>query len=162
VIISWSKRSLIHVVRQLIHDCSKLSRFRTVCLNYDINTKKHSSRGFAKAWGSQLVPRVIISPPNPRALVYVFNSKLSPGLPRFYYSFRWVPCRLLRETKREINFRKQSNKGLVNDVAPISRDTSVCCKRSCLDVRNNKLSPWGSRPTFYITVRRIVATDTPN
>jgi hypothetical protein len=45
----------------------KLSRFRTVCLNYDINTAKPSSRGFAKSWGSQLFPRIIISPPPPHA-----------------------------------------------------------------------------------------------
>jgi len=97
--------------------------------------------GSQKPGGSQLVLRVIISLPTVRAVVYVFNSKLSPGLPRFCYNCRWIPCRLLRETKREISFRKQSHKGLVNDVAPISQGTRVGCKLSCLDAHNKEPSP---------------------
>lgn len=96
--------------------------------------------GSQRPGGSQLVLLVIISLPTARAVVCVFNSKLSPGLPRFYYNCRWIPCRLLRETKREINFRKQSHKGLVNDVVQILQGTRVGCKLSCLDVRNKEPS----------------------
>jgi len=110
--------------------------------------------GSQRPGGSQLVLRVIISPPTARAVVYVFNSKLSPGLPRFYYNCRWIPCLLLTETKREINFRKQSHKGLVNDVAPISRGTRVGCKLASilrsLHLRDHIYEGWNFNSGNYL------------